>query len=311
MRVWRVGTFSMGASLLFLGVILLFSQFFNLKLYKMMIAWWPAILVVLGIEILVFLFFNKHEKPFLKYDFLSIFFVGVIGMIGIGFVLLSSTGLMEKVTDVMESQEQTMELPPFIQKVDAEIKRIVVKTEQYPITIEATPNKEVSMFGTYRTVMRENEKLINQSTDFLHVQQNGDTLYIEMKDLPSQTGPFDYYATVSATLLVPSNVKLEVIGRNNNIRLQPRTLLSDWSIENASEVSLHVEEDDDLTVKAESVQQIIGQEGLWKITEQKSEVQNELENGSSDLKSAVYQSGKGTHHISIFDTYQVEINKVK
>jgi hypothetical protein len=307
MRVWRVGTFSMGASLLFLGLILLFSRLLGLELYQVMISWWPIILVVLGIEILVYLLLSKQEKPMLKYDFLSIFFIGILGMVGIGFAVLSSTGIMEKVSDILERQEQTVELPPYSQKMDETIKRIVVKTEHYPITIEGTPSKEVSMFGTYRTVLRENEKLIKQPEDFLSVNQTGDTLYVDVKGLPSQVGPFDFYATVSATLLVPSDVKLEVIGQGNNIRLKPRMLLSDWSVESASEVTVNVDKDQDLTVSATEVQEVTGQDGIWKITEKTPKIEGEFAEGPSGVKSATYQSGKGTHQIQILNAYRVSL----
>ena len=41
MRTWRVGTFSMGASLLFLGIFLLLSQLFGLR-YNTCDAWLVA-----------------------------------------------------------------------------------------------------------------------------------------------------------------------------------------------------------------------------------------------------------------------------
>ena len=113
MRTWRVGTFSMGASLLFLGLFLFFSKFLGLDLVQVMTAWWPLLLVVLGIEILLYLFLSRQEKPVLKYDFLSIFFVGVLGTAGILFAILSTTGIMGKVEDVMAREERSFELPAF------------------------------------------------------------------------------------------------------------------------------------------------------------------------------------------------------
>jgi hypothetical protein len=306
MRIWRVGTFSMGASLLFLGLILLFSQVLNLKLHKVLTSWWPIILVVLGVEILVYLVLSKQEKPFLKYDFLSIFFVGILGMVGIGFAILSTTGILEKVTEVLERREQTLDLPTFTQTLDESIKRIVIKTEHQPITIEGTPSKEVSMIGTYRANLLESEKLVDQAEDILHIKQIGDTIFIEMKELPRENGPFDSFSSVSATLLIPSDIKLEVIGRDNNIRLKPRLLLSDWSIEDASAVSLQVEKDYDLSVSVRGVQEVLGQQGQWKMDEQKDQTDNN--DGSYGKKSATYQSGKGTHNIRIQDVYSISLN---
>jgi hypothetical protein len=308
MRIWRVGTFSMGFSLLFLGLILLFSQVLELKLYQVMISWWPIILVVLGIEILVYLVLSKQEKPFLKYDFLSIFFVGILGMVGIGFAILSTTGIMEKVSEVLDQKEQTLDLPAFSHKLDGSITRIVVKTEHQPITVEGTPSKEVSMIGTYRATLLKSEKIIKQAEDILSVKHIGDTLFIEVKELPRQRGPFDSYSSVSATLLIPSDRKLEVIGRDNNIHLKPRTLLSDWSIDSASELSLHIEKDDDLSVSAKGVQEVLGQEGEWKISEQEGANENGYNNGYNRVKSATYQSGKGTYNIKIQNVYSIRLN---
>lgn len=72
MRTWRVGSISMGTLLLFLGVLLLLSQLAGWDSSHVLAGWWPVLLIVLGAEILVYLFQSKEEKPLLKYDFLSI-----------------------------------------------------------------------------------------------------------------------------------------------------------------------------------------------------------------------------------------------
>jgi len=229
MRTWRVGTFSMGASLLFLGIFLLLSKFFSFDLLYVMTSWWPVILVVLGIEILVFLFLSRKEKPYLKYDFLSIFFVGVIGTAGIGFSILSSIGILEKVDEVLSRQEQTLDLPDLAQPVDSDVKRVVVNTNNYSLSVERTSGEEVSIFGTYRALLRENEKLISKTQDYVSVREKGDTLYIHVKGLPNDSlGPFDRYSTLSATLLVPKEVKLEIDGIDNSI--QQEELSSNLSV---------------------------------------------------------------------------------
>ncbi|NRD77721.1 hypothetical protein HPT25_09715 [Bacillus sp. BRMEA1] len=89
MRIWRVGTFSMGALLVLLGLLLFLSKFFELSIVQVMTAWWPILLIVLGIEILLYLFWSRQENPVLRYDILSIFFVGLLGTMGIVFAFLS------------------------------------------------------------------------------------------------------------------------------------------------------------------------------------------------------------------------------
>src|SRR3954470_1419297 len=202
MRTWRVGTFSMGASLVFLGLFLFFSKFLGLDLVQVMTAWWPLLLVVLGIEILLYLFLSRQEKSVLKYDFLSIFFVGVIGTAGIVFAILSTTGIMGKVEEVMAREERSFELPAFSYQIDDSIKRVVVRTVGHQMTVESTEEKEVSLFGTYRVQTAKKAKLLESADDVISANQKGDTLYLSMKSLPNEISPFSASGEVAATLLI-------------------------------------------------------------------------------------------------------------
>ncbi|MFZ7942700.1 MULTISPECIES: hypothetical protein [Bacillaceae] len=301
MRTWRVGTFSMGASLLFLGLFLFFSKFLGLNLVQVMTAWWPLLLVVLGIEILLYLFLSRQEKPILKYDFLSIFFVGVIGTIGIAFAVVNATGLMDKAEEVMAREERSFELPAFSYQMEDSIKRVVVRTVGYDMTIEATEEKEVSMFGTYRVQTAKKEKLLKSADDFIAANQKGDTLYLNLKSLPNEMGPFYSEGMAAGTILVPKDVKLEVIGNGNSLTLKPRTLANDWNIESVSSIVVDVAENNNLKVSAVGVENVSGKDGEWQVSEKES---SDNETG----KNAVYQLGEGKYRINIAKAYDVSLN---
>ncbi|MCM3727144.1 hypothetical protein M3226_15805 [Neobacillus cucumis] len=302
MRTWRVGTFSMGASLIFLGLFLFFSKFLGLKLAEVLMAWWPVLLVVLGVEILVYLFLSRQEQPILKYDFLSIFFVGLIGTTGIIFAVLSSAGVMGKVEEVMAKEVRSYDLPAFSYKTDDSIKRVVVRSVGYDMTVEATEDKEVSMFGTYRVETAKKTALLKNADDIVTANQKGDTLYLNFKMLPDEMGPFNSQGIVAATILVPNDVKLEVVGNNDSLSLKPRTLVNDWNIESSSAVTVDVMKNSNMTVKTVGVDQLSGKE--WKITEEpKGE---ELD--AAGPKNAVYQSGDGKYLIHISNAYEVKLN---
>ncbi|MEH6991987.1 hypothetical protein V7075_04660 [Neobacillus drentensis] len=303
MRTWRVGTFSMGASLVFLGLFLFLSRFLGFDLVHVMTAWWPILLIVLGIEILLYLFFSRQEKPVLKYDFLSIFFVGLLGSVGIVFAMLSATGIMEKVEDVVAREERSFELPDFSYQMDDSIKRVVLRTVGYQTTIEATDEQEVSMFGTYRTQTSKKEKLIKSADEYVYANKKGDTLYINVKTLPNEMGPFDSHQEIASTILIPKGVKLEVIGNGNEIALNPRSLENDWSINGAGSIDVKVEEDSNLNIAAVGVGEVNGKDGAWKVTEKGDP------NGSEGVeRNAIYQSGEGKYHISITNSYNVSLN---
>jgi hypothetical protein len=310
MRTWRVGTFSMGAALLFLGVFLLLSRMLDMDFGYAMMSWWPIILVILGAEILLFLLFSKQEKPYLKYDFLSILFVGILGTAGIGFAAVSSTGILDKVDEVVNREERTFDLPEFNEKLDG-IKRIIVQTGNSPITIEGASGKDVSMFGTYRALTGEKEKPISKSSEYVSSHRNGDSLYITVKDLPNVTaGPFESHASMDATLLVPMGVKLEVTGNGNSVTMKPRQLMSDWSVDQVSHVSLYIQEESSLKVDAFDIQDLQGSGGDWQVMkeEKSSAAEGEYSDSDGSRKDATFQSGGGEHRISISNSYSVSLN---
>ncbi|MEH7115626.1 hypothetical protein V7124_25185 [Neobacillus niacini] len=301
MRTWRVGTFSMGASLVFLGLFLFLSRFMGFDLVHVMTAWWPLLLIVLGIEILLYLFFSRQEKPILKYDFVSILFVGVLGMVGILFATLSATGIMGKVEEVVAREERSFELPDFSYQMNDSIKRVVLRTTGYQTTIEATDEKEVSMFGTYRTQTANKEKLIKSADDYVYANKKGDTLYVNVKTLPNELGPFYSHQEIASTILIPSGVQLEVIGNGNDITLNPRSLENDWSINGASFIDVKTAENSNLKISAVGVDVVNGKDGAWQVTETGD--QNE-----AIQRNAVYQSGEGNYHINIMNTHSVSLN---
>jgi hypothetical protein len=258
-------------------------------------------LIVLGIEILLYLFFSRQEKPILKYDFVSIIFVGLLGMVGILFATLSATGIMEKVENVVAREEVSFELPDFSYKMDDSIKRVVLRTAGYQTTIEATEEKEVSMFGTYRTQTSKKEKLLASADDYVYANQKGDTLYINVKTLPNESGPFYSHPEVASTILIPKGVELEVISTGADITLNTRDLENNWSINGASSLDVKVAETSNLTIAAVGVGEVNGKDGAWKVTEKGD--QNE-----GVERNAVYQSGEGKYRITITNTYNVSLN---
>ncbi|CEG26386.1 hypothetical protein [Bacillus sp. B-jedd] len=303
MRTWRVGTFTMGAALLFLGVLLLFSQFADYSLYTVMLSWWPALLIILGAEILLFLFVQKKENAFLKYDLLSIFIVGLLGTAGIGFAIVSSTGVLGKVEAAMNREGRSFELPEFSSLMDSNIKRIVVNTAGYPLTIETTASKEVSLFGTYRTQTSAGKKVLESASDYVTVIAKGDTLYLNMKRLPSEAWPFDSYSSLEATLLVPADANLDVAGVDSELSLKPRVLLGNWTVDRASEVSLHMDNKSDIKVTGTNIQSLAGKDELWSVVG--SDTKNTDEDGTG--RTAAYKTGEGKYSIAISNTFRVNL----
>lgn len=217
MRVWRVGSISMGISLLFLGVVLLLSQLFHLQSATILMSWWPVILIVLGAEILIYLFLSKNEKPIVKYDFLSIFFVGMIGMVGIGLTIITTTGILDKMNDWSAIETNIINLPEYENTLGENINRVVINTGSQSLTIDGSQENDVSIFGTYRAQSLGKEAAIKSMGDYLLIKEKGDTLYIHFKEVYNLPQPFQDKVDVYATIIVPLDIALEVNGEHLNL----------------------------------------------------------------------------------------------
>ena len=68
MRKWRVGTVSMGLMLVATGILLLMSELQGYNGAMMILRWWPAILIILGVEVLAYIFLSRDDQPKVKFD---------------------------------------------------------------------------------------------------------------------------------------------------------------------------------------------------------------------------------------------------
>ncbi|MCH1624655.1 exosporium protein E [Fredinandcohnia quinoae] len=314
MRKWRVGTISMGLSLVLLGVLLFISQVSDIKMVEPLLVWWPLILVVLGIEILVYLFLSKQENPVVKYDFLSILFVGIIGTIGIGFTILSSTGLLTEAQKFVGAEHTTLNLPEVKEELSTTVKRIVVDTNN-TVNIEGSNANELHVFGTYRaTINKDVHAPIQDKDDYVLTKIVGDTMYVTLKEPANYEGPFSTYTAMEPTIIVPNSISLEVRGDHNNLELYPGSLENNWNVNGASYVTVHVNKTNDVLLTATSNNDLKDGHVKWdsiETTDRGGIDETYEEESSEKLYKGILKLGNGTHRLNIFNSELVSVNLVE
>jgi len=305
MRTWRVGTISMGISLVGLGLVLLVSQIADMNLTTILLSWWPLLFIILGAEILFYIYFSRKESSFVKYDIFSILFVGLLGTTGIVLILLTSSGLMDQVRAAVNSEEKTVNLPGFNQKAGKGIQRVVLDSGPYPLTIESGNDGKVSVFGTYgERVMEDADSLLKKAEDYLLVERSGDTLYISFKDLPIQNGLLDSGTmNLKATLIIPAELAVEIDGQSTDLVLKPRKLLNDWSVKDSGNLSVFLQDNSDIKIDARGAEELYGPENGWKMTEVKEETNEE----GIVKKNGIFNTGEGKHTLTVTDTFNVNV----
>lgn len=78
MRQWKVGTTSLGILLILMGVIWIYSTITGISLVSTLFKWWPIILIMLGIEVLIYSLMPKKENTKVKFDGISILVIILI-----------------------------------------------------------------------------------------------------------------------------------------------------------------------------------------------------------------------------------------
>jgi len=194
-------------------VLIFLKQMIGLEMVDPILIWWPLILIVLGLEIVVFMFLSKQESPVVKYDFLSIIFISILGTMAIVFTLFTSLGVMNEIQTVIHSETQTLELPKWEQSVPSEVEKVIIQTGSHMVQIDGSNSDKLHILGTYRTnVNRKDQPTDMNLVEIAISKVIGDTLFIFIKDPVSKSGPFSTYTYVNATIVVPVHLDLEVRG---------------------------------------------------------------------------------------------------
>jgi hypothetical protein len=296
-KKWRVGTFSMGICLVLLGVTLLLSMMFQFEVVQIFWSWWPAILVLLGLEILVYLYFSKSEHPFVKYDIFSILFIGVLGMIGIFFFLLSSVGVVEEVSTMVSAREETWDIPPFDMSVPADVQKVVLDFGRHPVSVEGIDGAELSVFGTYRVSGSREGELVQNAEDYVTVNRKGDILYVSLKELPRKVGLVSNHISTELTVTVPLDTQLTVKG-DTGLSLHPGRLQADWLVQNVAWVDVYLTDESDLRLNPDSVQIVSMGYDQW--VEQVS-----VDRDETNIEPLTL--GEGTHRLQVLKAGSVRI----
>ncbi|ROR29436.1 hypothetical protein EDD66_103374 [Mobilisporobacter senegalensis] len=80
-RSHKVGTITLGASLIFFGILFITKTFTNLLTYEFILKLWPVIFILLGFEILISYMTSKKDR--FVYDKGAIFLIILLSMFSI------------------------------------------------------------------------------------------------------------------------------------------------------------------------------------------------------------------------------------
>lgn len=263
MRQWRVGSLSMALVLIVLGVVLVTAQFLKIPAVELLVNWWPAVLVLLGLEILLAGYFAKSDAPRFKYDFFAVVMVTLVGIISMGIYGLNSTGLVEAANRAFSSSFYTVELPENHMTLPKEIKKIVLeKIDANIIIFSAENSKEIVSFGQTGISAASREEA-DAAAQEVKVKKKiiGDTLYLSLEGIIKPQGlEVQGIHDVSLSLLLPDDLNLGVLKTNNyhSVDLMLDTLHGNWFVQSNGPITVKTGQEADLTIQVGAASQLGG-----------------------------------------------------
>ncbi|WP_054957371.1 hypothetical protein [Paenibacillus dakarensis] len=214
-RQWRVGTLSMGISLLFLGISVLIAQWKGPELLESALKWWPIIFIMLGLEIVGYtLFFRKGE--YVKYDVFSILIIGFLTICCLGMAALSSTGLLDLIRKETGAVYETVQLPEIDMNVPKGVTKVIVQgNDIYHVKTDSSSSSKLLVFGSLNTTESDLLKKEDYLSSLIQTRQAGNVLYINVSE-PPHSRLNRGYNKLDVTVSVPSSLKVIVRDQQGN-----------------------------------------------------------------------------------------------
>lgn len=289
---WRVGTLSMGVSMIVLGLVLLISLMGGYTVADQLMTIWPIILVMIGGEVLLLIFRSKEETK-IKYDVFSMIMIFLIFVVSMGVYSLTSTGLLKHLSAAVNSREYTVMIPQDSVKLKESIKKVIINPPNYAsIELLGSADNQVVYRGSSEVFASSSalaEDLIKEGK--VYFEEVGDVLYIQFGSLERRNDIRQGISSLKYSIHIPAGVDLEVKGSNyqynSKVVIDGDAVKGNWLINESNRVQVKGSEQSDFVLEAvtESYHNLTGNID-WEI-EQKDE--NRLITGKIILRDGKYR----------------------
>lgn len=309
MRRWRVGNLSSGIMFIILGVVLLASLLKGPVVTEYIFKFWPVVLIILGIEIIAYVYFSKDDNSKVKYDVLSMFMIILVGGFSIGAYTIYSLDIMSKLSSSINRQEYSVLIDDQEININNNIKKVIVNyPRQYTyarLNIKEGINNKIIVSGkgtVLASSKEESQNIINNSK--INTRKVGDNLYIEFENLVSAENLNPGVTRVEHTIFLPGNKNIEIEANNQNVNIDGDSVKNKWVIKNSSDVDINVDLDDSLDIFA-TVENSNGLRG--NVEWSKSNDEKDEESDNSYIKGNV-KFKEGLNKIYIIESGEVKVN---
>lgn len=252
MRQWRVGSFSMGLILIFLGAGLVAGHFGEpSKVLEVALTWWPLALILLGLEILAAGFLSRNDQFKFKYDGWSIVLVALLYLFSLGHCALAGSGLLPQIREALAASEYSCTIPELETSLTG-INKVIISSRGGDLELHSVTGNKLTLVGQAEipaVTVEAAEKLAGQARPDL--KRIGDTLFIQINPVCGKSNLFGQGPSHCGwAIFVPAAVSLELTGSGHEgqTAISLDSLRAPWSIDTETPVRVALSSSLDLTL---------------------------------------------------------------
>lgn len=249
-RQWRIGTISVGLTLIAVGALLLLGELNFAKVIK----FWPVVLIILGIEMVLFnLLANlRASRVRFVYDGLSIFILILMLLVSSGLAVLESTGVLDLAERALQLSQRYSEAEKISLPTDASLESLILTVAEGTTNIRAYSGSEISITVVYQGYFRTNEEAsLYAKNQFIRTERLGANLLVEVLT-PSRVPLPKTQVQQEITILVPCNLNLDFQQERGKVTVVAASLEADWLLEGGDEeMAVRLDDVNDLLLQVE------------------------------------------------------------
>lgn len=230
----------MGLLLVGGGLCLLAAQY-NAQAMTVAMHWWPLLLVILGIEVLVYTYLKKSEDGRVRYDIFSIIIILFLVFSAVGLKTAQDVGIAGWVQEQLQLSSYTVALPETQVQIPSQVQKIVLSSKQNARLEIRSTSVDTMLAGGNVTVRAKSKEEAGQMAEHaLKVDSwsAGNTLYISL------SGGNDIKVSL------PSRVELEVNAPSKKVALTADQVLGNYVIMGGSDSEVLLPAGADLSITA-------------------------------------------------------------
>ena len=258
-RQWRVGTFSMGIALIALGLFLIFARVYELPVMWYVVKWWPLLLVLLGLEMVVYNLLANAQKSALRftYDIFSIFLVAVFLCFSAAFYFVETAGVIAMAQKFLLSAPQVVEAEKIAYPVSDHLQALSLEVESGTLNLRAYDGDNIKVSVIYKGHFLSREEAEAFAADqYIKQELLGDTLSLRLFKPAVAHHFFNHPAPEQeVTVFIPEGIDVEVLRAWGHLQLHLREVKNNWDISfEGGNSTITIEQASNFSLQAEILQ---------------------------------------------------------